>query len=105
MTPTVGGKSDPLNQRPDAERELFTRLSQMARGFEHDVVVGAAANVLLNAIRQNKATRQQAETAFDELFGKLKAILVEHYDEAGRRRSVFPHHQVIEVPIIRFRKS
>ena len=105
MTPTIGGKSDPLNQRPDAERELFTCLSQMARGFEHDVVIGAAANVLLNAIRQNKATRHQAEVAFDELFGKLKAILVDHYDGAGRRRSVFPHPQTIEMPMIRFRKG
>ena len=105
MTPTIGGKSDPLNQRPDAERELFTRMSQLSSGFPHEAVVGAAANVLLNAIRQNKATRQQAELAFDELFGKLKAILVDHYDGAGRRRSVFPHPQTIEMPMIRFKKG
>jgi len=101
----VGGPSDPLKQGPTAERELFSRLAPVCNGFPHDAVVGAAANVLLNALRQSNASRRQAEVAFDELFGKLKSILVAHYDGAGKRRHVFPHDQVIEVPHIDLRKK
>jgi len=101
----IGGTSDPLVQRPNAERELFVQLSKVCRGFPFDAVQGAAANILLNVLRQKHASRRQAEAAFDELFGKLKSILVAHYDGAGKRRSVFPHHQVIEVPHIDLRKK
>lgn len=105
ITLPVGGEQDPLRQGPNAERELFTRFSGAASGFPMDAAIGAAANILLNALRQNNASRRQAEAAFDELFGKLKSILVGHYDGVGRRRSVFPHHQVIEVPLINMRSK
>lgn len=104
-TPQIGGKADPLNQRPDAERELFKQFSQLCNGFPNEAAIGASANILINALRQNKVTWREAEPAFDELFGKLKSILASHYDGTGRRRSVFPHPQVLNVPLIDMRKK
>jgi len=95
--------NDPLTQGPLAEHELFQRLSQLSSGFPRDAVFGAAANLLLNAIRQDCATRAKAEVSFDDSFGRLKSILLAHYDGAGRRRSVFPFRQSIEVPCIDMR--
>jgi hypothetical protein len=92
----IGGKTDPLNDAPGAARELAKRMSQVAAGFGYDDVVGAAANVLINALRQGCPKRADAERAIDELFGRSKQALLEHYDSVtGRRRSIFPHHQVI----------
>jgi hypothetical protein len=101
----IGGPKDPLIQRPEAERELFKHFSQLANGFPSDAVQGAAANILLNVLRQSCATQRQAEAMFDDLAGKLKSILVSHYDGAGKRRSVFPFHQTIDVPLIHFKKK
>lgn len=97
--------NDPLKQGPSAEQELFNLFSQRAGGFPIDAVIGAAANVLINSIRQNNATRSKAESAFDELFGKLKAITLAHYNGAGNRRSVFPFNQTVEVPRLDFRRK
>ena len=97
--------NDPLKQGPNAEQELFTRFSETASGFPIDAVIGAAANVLINGIRQNNATRAKAEASFDELFGKLKAITLAHYDGAGNRRSVFPFNQTIVVPRLDMRRK
>jgi hypothetical protein len=97
--------TDPLKQGPHAEQELFKRFSEIAAGFPRDAVAGAAANLLINCIRQNSATRAQAEVAFDELFGKLKAITLAHYDGAGNRRSVFPFNQAVVVPFIDLRRK
>ena len=98
-------KTDPLRQGPTAEQELFKRFSELANGFPTETAVGAAANILLNGLRQDNASHKQAEVAFDELFGKLKSLLVAHYDGAGKRRSVFPFHQHIVVPHFDFRKK
>ena len=102
----VGGPEDPLRHGPKADQDLFRQFSALCNGFPTDAVMAAASNVLLNAIRQHNATRHEAELAFNELFGRMKAILVEHYDGAsGRRRSVFPHNQVIEVPFMDLRNK
>jgi hypothetical protein len=100
----VGGPTDPLKQGPEAERELFTRLFQQCGGFPFEVVAGAAGNLLINVLRQQCATSARAGVEFDELFGKLKTILMQHYDGAGKRRSIFPHDQTIEVPYINLKK-
>jgi hypothetical protein len=97
---------DPLKKiGPDASRELFRRLGQEANGFPADAVVDAAVNVLINALRQSNATRAQAERAFDDMFGRAKAILVDHYDMLGRKRGIFPYDQVITVPHSDFRRK
>lgn len=89
-------KDPMLLATPDNQRELFRRMSRAADGFSTEDVIGAAVNVLLNAIRQSQPTRTKAERRFDELFGRSKAVLLDHYDTLGRKRGIFPYDQVIE---------
>lgn len=98
--PTVN-PLDPLSPSkpiaPDPTRKLFKQLSQVCRGFSGDDVVWAAANLMINAIRQRCANRVSAERAIDEAFGLAKhALLERHYDGQGNRRNIFPYDQVVE---------
>jgi len=88
-------KDPMLAATTDNGRELFTRMSAVATGFPREHVVAAATNLLINAIRQDKATRQEAEIAFNELFGRSKQVLLDHYDIGGRKKGIFPYDQVI----------
>lgn len=100
----VGNKADPLTNTPDAGRELFNRFNVQAKGFPLEAVVNAATNVLLNVLRQRNTSRNEAEKDFNEMFGRMKAILLAHYDSVnGNRRSVFPFHQTIEMPFLDFK--
>lgn len=97
---------DPLYiATPNRQKELFDLMSKTAHGFTAEDVIGAAANLLINAIRQTQPTRRQAEVRFDELFGRSKQVLVDHYDTLGRKRGIFPYDQVINVPLMDFRKN
>ena len=97
---------DPLlRATPDHARELFARFGQSANGFTTDDVVTAAVNMLLNAIRQRCKTQAEAERAFDEIFGRSKQVLFNHYDTLGRKRGIFPYDQVVEMPLINFRTT
>lgn len=89
-----------LKASPDAERELFDRLTQAANGFQRDQVIGASANVIVNALRQTHATRRAALDDFDALTARVRALIASHYDGTGKRRNVFPFHQHIEVPML-----
>lgn len=89
---------DPLHNNPEAERVLFNALIQACNGFSHDQVAGAAVNVLINVLRQSNATREAAMSGADRLHATMRQVLDAHYDAMGRRRNVFPFHQVIEVP-------
>lgn len=80
---------------PPNGRELFERYSKVSNGFPINLIITAAVNLLLNAIRQSHPTREGAEQAFDELFGKSKATLMNHYDSFGRKKGIFPYNQVI----------
>jgi hypothetical protein len=106
-TPYVNPK-DPLHQPtagPDAARELFSAFSKVAHGFSRADAIMAAANILLNAIRQENPTRIGAERAFDELLGRSKNVLLEHhYDLTGKRRNIFPFHQTMNIPHLDLRK-
>ncbi len=90
---------DPLRINvPDAARELFTRYGRVSEGFSMPVVLDAAANLVVNAIRQQCATRQDAERLLNELYGRSMKVLLEHYDSVtGKRRNIFPHDQHIIV--------
>lgn len=93
---------DPLKKSStDQAYELFKMFGAAAHGFTREQVIDAASNLLVNAIRQEKGSWQQAEPAFDELFGKLKTILREHFDAVGTRRNVFPFTQNIIVPLLK----
>jgi hypothetical protein len=92
--------SDPLLDRRlvgDRERVLFDALSRAATGFGRAHVVGAAANLIINALREEHERREAAGKAFDELFGRVKELLMEHYDSRGRRRGVFAYDQTVTV--------
>ena len=91
-----GNKLDPLlKPRSDHGKDLFMLLSKDASGFSYDDVVAASMNLVLNAIRQSCSTSQAAEQAYDELMAKTKSVLLDQHYAAGKRKSVFPFHQVI----------
>lgn len=98
-------KIDPLTDTaPEAGHVLFQRLSAACKDFPHEAVVNAAANLLLNVLRQRNESRGLAERDYNDMFGRLKSVLLAHYDgPTGKRRSVFPFHQVIRPDFISFR--
>ena len=90
---------DPLHKSgPEGERELFRKRGAACDGLPMELAAGAAANIIVNALRQQHATRREAEAAIDELMGRIKALLLDqHYDGMGRRRNLFPFHQVVQI--------
>lgn len=97
---------DPLiKATPNAERELFTAFAKQANGFTREQVLGAAINLIVNALRQEHQTRLKALEDFDQLIAKARALVADHYDVLGRRRNVFPFHQTIEMPMLDARKN
>jgi hypothetical protein len=88
---------DPLQNAPDqAARQLFEKFQQLSAGRTADSVIGAAVNILINAIRQMEPFRKDAEARWDMLFGRGKSVLMDHYDATtGRKKSVIPHTQII----------
>jgi hypothetical protein len=107
MTTIMTGKDgvDPLTKGPAAAQELFKRYSKASSEFAHDAVIGAAANIILNAVRQSHPKRQDADAAVVSLLETMRSTLGEHYDGLGQRRSVFPFHQVVEMPLIKFKNK
>ena len=94
-------KLDPLGDVPDAGHALFTELSKRCSAFPIPAVINGCSALLLNAIRQRNATRNEAEADFNEMFGRMKSMLMSHYDgTSGKRKGIFPFRQVIEPPLI-----
>jgi hypothetical protein len=89
----------------DQQRELFTRFAREARNCPVELVIGAALNVVVNALRQTYQTRANAERRYDELFGIMKTLLLDHYDSLGRKKGIFPYNQNLEVPLLDLRKN
>lgn len=102
---TLVNPKDPLHQNPDAEKALFDALAKVCNGFASEQVVGAALNLVVNAIRQANATDKGALNAADAAHAAIRRILVAHYDNVGKRRNIFPFHQKVEVPFFDFRKK
>ena len=88
---------DPFNKVPDRQRELFNKFSATATGHTAGDVIGAAINLLINAIRQSAPDWQKAEALFDEHLGISKQLLKDHYDSHGRKKGIFPYDQTIAV--------
>jgi hypothetical protein len=96
-------KLDPIKKTgPDKQHELFRNLSKVCHGFGSDEVIGAAINLLVNAIRGAYSQRGMAERRWNELFGQFKEVLLsKHYDPVtGKRRNVFPFTQHIHMPLV-----
>lgn len=93
--------ADPLQSGPEQERALFQAFLQLARDRNVDAVLGAAVNIIVNAIRQMEPTRARAEFRFNGLFGQAKELLISrHYDSVtGKRRTIFPFTQQVVMPV------
>ena len=93
--------TDPFQGLPEQERRLFDAFKQLAAGKNVDAVVGASINMLINVLRQMEPTRREAEARWDMLMGRGKTLLIDnHYDSVtGKRRNIFPHTQVITMPL------
>lgn len=93
--------NDPLAKAsPDNARELFSQFSRLANGASASDVMDAAYNLIINALRQEHATRSAAESAYDEKAARIKGVLMDHYDAGGRRRGIFPYTQHIVMPFV-----
>jgi hypothetical protein len=90
---------DPLRTLRGQEEMLFRLFGSASTGKNADAVMGAAVNIIMNAIRQNYALRIDAEAKINELFGHAKQLLLaNHYDSVtGKRRNVFPHTQIVRM--------
>ena len=70
------------------DRELIAAFGQLASGYNHDKVVSAAANILLNALRQKHSTLAKAEAQLDEVEHEMRAALrTRHYHDDGSRNN------------------
>lgn len=98
--PLVNPKDPMLKGGPDAQIELFRAFAQLCEGKPLEMAVDAAANIIINALRQQNPTWQKAEPAFDEIFGKMKSLLADHYDSLGRKRGIFAHPQSVVLPLV-----
>jgi hypothetical protein len=95
---------DPLTNAPEPARELHARFGRIADGFQADDVINAALNIMINTLRQRYPKKKDADEAVDRLLAKTRQALADHYFANGSRRSIFPFHQVIEVPFLDFKK-
>lgn len=91
---------DPLYQQAEGPRELFRAMSYHANNKPGEWVADAGANLILNALRQVCPNWAQAERAFDDIFGRTKQLLKNHYDSNGRKRGIFPYDQGIEATVV-----
>lgn len=88
--------NDPLqSSAPDVSLELFRMMGKLAAGRPVEAIVNAASNLLINAVRQNAVDWRRAEVIFDEVYGRSKQLLKNHYDTQGRKKGIFPYDQVI----------
>lgn len=69
-----------------SERALFEAFAQAANGYQRDDVVGAAANLLANALRQSHRTQGAAEEELDALVARIKRDMAFHYGGDGLRK-------------------
>ncbi len=90
---------DPLRKSgPQLARDLFEKCAHAADNHSAETVIDAAGNLMINAIRQTFPSRSQAEREFNELAGKFKQMLLDHYDSVtGKRKNIFPFTQFINV--------
>jgi hypothetical protein len=92
---------DPLHKAgPTNGRDLFQAIGRIASDAPLDAVYDAACNLLINALRQANPSWRQAEAKFDDLFGRSKQILKNHYDTvSGRKKGIFPYDQHVIAPL------
>ncbi len=94
--------NDPLWLDAPARVAFLTKtFAEAAHQFSAQDVINAGASVMITAMRQVYATRQEAEARFDEVFGRTKTHLLNHYDSiSGRKSGAFPYDQKISAGLI-----
>lgn len=71
----------------ERERRLIASIGKVANGYQHDEVVGASANIILNSLRQSHARHIDAEEELEALFESMRrGLRNDHYDDSGRRK-------------------
>jgi hypothetical protein len=96
---------DPIANNPDKAIELMKAMGQVAHGFSSQEVINAAANIVINAMRQSHATGHEAERAWDEIVARSKGQLMACYDSNGRKKGIYPYHQTIVMPYVDLKKK
>lgn len=92
---------DPLLRASDRPaKALFGIFAREANGFPADAVINASINMLLNVLRQAYPTRERAEKRFDELMGRSKQLLLDHYQNGTRLQGVYPFKQTIHANLV-----
>lgn len=93
---------DPLLKTgPEVEKDILRKFGQLANGFPRHEVINAAWNLIITTIRQDAETRFRAEKLFDEYAGRMKHTLLEqHYDNAGKRKNIYPFTQNLDMPLV-----
>lgn len=97
--------NDPLLKVDDRERELFMQMTKVAASFPIELVIGAALNLVVNAVRQGHAAQRSALDSYDSVASRGREVLAGHYDAVGKRRNVFPFHQRVEVSLFDNRRK
>ena len=68
------------------QRELIAAFGQLANDYDREHVKGAAANILMNVLRQSHTNLDECEEEFDDLVSKMKeGLRKSHYHEDGTR--------------------
>ncbi len=95
--------ADPLwKNAPERAEYLTKEFARVADGFAVQDVVNATAGLMVTALRQSYATKQEAEIRYDEIFGRMKSILLSHYDSiSGRQKGVFPYDQHVYPDLVK----
>lgn len=99
---TAVNPADPLwKNAPERVEYLTKAFGKAADKFSTQDVINAAAGLMVTALRQSYATKQEAEVRYDEIVGRMKSILLSHYDSiSGRQKGVFPYDQNISPGLV-----
>lgn len=93
---------DPMHKiAPKTATELTAEFGRLAHNASMENVIDAAGSLIITALRQRFETKREAEAAIDEIFGRMKAALLAHYDgTSGRKKGIFPYDQTIAPGLI-----
>lgn len=99
---TAVNPADPLWRDAPARVEYLTKqFGEVADKFAVQDVINASASMMVTALRQSCATKAEVEVRYDEIFGRMKSILLSHYDSiSGRQKGVFPFDQHIHAGLV-----
>lgn len=97
MSDLIIRPTDPLaTASSEQQKRLFTQMAKASAGHSVEEVMGAALNVIVNAIRQTYPSRDKAMLVADEKSAKLKELLAANYTRTGGRlQGAYPFNQTI----------